>query len=121
MSGVANVASRHKKVTPIPTATTPETITPTDVHPAIGPMLSTSMAAVTPPARLQLPTQSMPFQTFERFPAALAVALSSDGTGPPARAFRRVGSSTATTTDAMTNNTSWPQNNVRHPKYWITG
>ena len=70
---------------------------------------------MTAPARLQLPTQSMPAQTFERGPGPL----------PSCRAarfeLRAVGSSTATTTDAMTSNTSWPQKRVRHPKYWITG
>ena len=68
-SGVAKVDSRHTNSTASATAATPQTTTPTEVQPAIGPMLSTSMAAVTAPARLQLPTQSMPAQTL-RAPAA---------------------------------------------------
>ena len=45
---------------------TPHVITAGDVQPTMGPMLSTSMAAVTDPARLQLPTQSMPSHTPDR-------------------------------------------------------
>ena len=86
-----------------------------------GPMLSTSMAAVTAPARLQVPTQSMPSHTRDR-----ARARRRPFAPPhPARAVARPPAATAAAprppTEAMTSSTSWPQNSVRHPKYWITG
>ncbi len=80
-------------------------------------MLSTSIAATTQPARLQLPTQSMPSNTR---PLAGRVCAGSAGR-PWAPERRRVGRSKATTTEATTSSTSWPQNRVRQPKYWITG
>ena len=106
------------------TAKAPHVITAGEVQPAIGPMLSTSMAAVTDPARLQLPTQSMPSQTRERG----SRRGEPSPPGPPDSdttssrwARRSDGNRRATTTEAMTKSTSCPQNSVRHPKYWITG
>ncbi len=87
-------------------------------------MLSTSMAAVTEPARLQTPTQSMPSHTRERsgrrVPSPVA-GPSPSATTSLLRARRSDGSSRATTTEAMTNSTSCPQKSVRHPKNWMTG
>ncbi len=80
ISGVAKVVSRHTKMAPRTTAAAPAAYTAAEFQPTIGPMLSTSIPAVTAPARLQLPTQSMPAQTFERRP----VAASSCGHVPPA-------------------------------------
>ena len=118
-SGVVNVDSRQMKTTAKTAAATPAAITAGDVQPTMGPMLNTSMAAVTPPARLQLPTQSMPSQTRDRLPRPFPSEITSAGE------FRRArlsdGSKRATTTEAMIRSTSWPQNSVRHPKNWITG
>src|SRR6185437_7869703 len=99
-----------------PTQMTPLVTTPNDVQPASGPMLSTSIPAVTQPARLQLPTQSMPDQSCGR-----SSAVFPDPASTFARVRRPDGSSTATTSDAITSSTSWPQNSVRQPKNWITG
>jgi len=68
ISGVANVSSRQTKSPINPIADTPETTTPTESQPTMGPMLRTSIAAVTAPARLQLPTQSMPSHDFSAPP-----------------------------------------------------
>ena len=69
-SGVANVSSRHTKVAPSTTASTPATTTAVEFHPTIGPMLSTSIPEVTAPARVQLPIQSMPSHDGRRSPVA---------------------------------------------------
>src|SRR6516162_8678259 len=104
ISGLANVASRQTNTTPMTTAATPATVTPTEVQPATGPMLSTSMAEVTPPAKLQLPTQSMPSHMVERrFPAASDAPSAETAS---LRARRLVGSNAATTSEAMINSTS---------------
>ena len=78
------------------TAATAQTITPGDSSPSMGPMLSTSMAAVTAPARLQLPTQSMPCPGV-LFGRALAGPPARPSTRSRARPPRRGRSSAATT------------------------
>ena len=119
MSGVANVSSRQTNSTARPRAHRPERITQTDVHPTFGPRLRTSIAAVTAPARLQLPTQSIPSQ------AALGVGCLGRRRRPrrPAsmRPGARDGRRRATTTAAMTRRMSCPQNRARQPRNWITG
>ena len=84
ISGVAKVSSRQTNSPISPTAARPERITPTEVHPTMGPMLRTSMAAVTAPARLQLPTQSMPSQALSA-PARAAGSTSAAPVRPVAR------------------------------------
>ena len=116
ISGVANVSSRHtKSAGQEHGGQRPQRMTPTEVQPTIGPMLSTSMAAVTAPARLQLPTQSMPSQALlgaggragsTRRPGGPGAAPAA-GAPPPGR--RRP----AAPAD--------PRTGSRHPKYWITG
>jgi len=129
------VRGRHErrgwrtKTTTSATATTPHVITAGEVQPTMGPMLSTSMAAVTHPARLKIPTQSVPSQTPEPRRRRDRRPSAGDGTWPSSTAVvveataasPRVGNRRATTTEAMTRSTSCPQNRVRHPKNWITG
>ena len=100
----------------------PPTMTPGDVHPAIGPMLRTSMAAVTAPARLQVPDPVHALPDAERSPhRPVRAAVARHRFAAPARARRRTAAARATTTEAMISSTSWPQKSVRHPKNWITG
>ena len=84
----------------------------------MGPMLSTSIAAVTVPGQAPAahPVHALPGRSRRR-PSAAVGSTAGPGDGPGGA----TAGGAATTTAATTSSTSCPQNRARQPRYWITG